>query len=104
MDILKLLKEGVTKEEIMSDFAEELAESLKEYEEYLEEAERQRKIEAARKLEREFAQKRINEARQALGAAMVEYFSALGMTATEKSLKDVELIIDTLPQLRIVRW
>jgi len=38
-----------------------------------------------------------------LGAAIVDYFSSLDIKVTEKTLEDVEWIIDALPQIKVVR-
>lgn len=102
MDILALLKEGKTKESIVDDFTNTLADALAEYEEYLKEIEEKKKAEAARQLELEFRKTRQSEARHDLGVAMINYFESLGMVITEQSYKDVDLIIDVLPQIRIM--
>ena len=103
MDILKLLKEGMTPDEVMEDFMDELAEAKAEYEEWLEELERQKQALAAREAEREFKQKRLEDARSALGAALVEYFSALDLPIDEKSYENIDWIIDALPHIKIVK-
>ena len=103
MDILKLLKEGVTPEQIMEDFLDELAEAKAEYDEWLEELERQKQALAARDAERAFKQKRIEDARSALGASLVEYFSALDLPIDEKSYEQVDWIIDALPHIKVVK-
>ena len=103
MDILKLLKEGMTPDEVMEDFMDELAEAKAEYEEWLEELERQKQALAAKEAEREFKQKRLEDARSALGAALVEYFSALDLPIDEKSYENIDWIIDALPHIKIVK-
>ena len=103
MDILKLLKEGMTPDEVMEDFMDELAEAKAEYDEWLEELERQKQALAAREVEREFKQKRLEDARSALGAALVEYFSALDLPIDEKSYENIDWIIDALPHIKIVK-
>ena len=103
MDILKLLKEGVTPEQIMEVFLDELAEAKTEYDEWLEELERQKQALAARDAERAFKQKRMEDARSALGASLVEYFSALDLPIDEKSYEQVDWIIDALPHIKIVK-
>ena len=103
MDILKLLKEGRTVEDITEDFFDALTEAQSMYDEYIKEQERKAKAEAARKMEEEFRKKKIKDARQALGAAMVNYFEALGVAVTEETLADLDFIIEALPQIKIVR-
>lgn len=103
MDILKLLKEGVTPEQVLEDFLDELAEAKTEYDEWLEELERQRQALAAKNAEREFKQKRIEDTRSALGASLVEYFSALDLPIDEKSYEQVDWIIDALPHIKVVK-
>lgn len=103
MDILKLLKEGMKPEEIIDDFMDELAEAKAEYDEWLKELERQRQALAAKEAEREFKQKRMEDARSALGASLVEYFSTLDLPIDEKSYEQVDWIIDALPHIKIVK-
>ena len=103
MDILKLLKEGMTAEEVMEDFMDELAEAKAEYDEWLKELERQKQALAARDAERAFKQKRMEDARSALGASLVEYFSALDLPIDEKSYEQVDWIIDALPHIKVVK-
>ena len=103
MDILKLLKEGMSADEIMEDFMDELAEAKIEYDEWLEELERQKQALAARDAERAFKQKRIEDARSALGASLVEYFSSLDLPIDEKSYEQVDWIIDALPHIKVVK-
>lgn len=103
MDILKLLKEGMTPEQIMEDFMDELADAKIEYDEWLEELERQKQALAARDAERAFKQKRMEDARSALGASLVEYFSALDLPIDEKSYEQVDWIIDALPHIKVVK-
>lgn len=101
MDILKLLKQGVSVEDITEDFFDALEDAQQMYDRYLEEQERKAKEEAARKMEEEFRQKKIADARQALGVAMTNYFEALGVVITEKTLADFDLIIDMLPKIKV---
>ena len=103
MDILKLLKEGMTPDEIREDFMDELTDAQIEYNEWLKELERQKQALAARDAERAFKQKRIEDARSALGAALVEYFSALDLPIDEKSYEQVDWIIDALPHIKVVK-
>ena len=103
MDILALLKEGATREEIERDFADEMAEALLEYEKYQKEQEELARKEAARKMELEFRKKRQSEARKALGAAIIEYFDSLDMVVEEETIDAVDWIIDVLPQIKVVK-
>lgn len=103
MNILKLLKEGFTAEEITEDFFSALNNSQEEYEKYLKEQEEKAKAEAAKKLEQEYLKKKQTEARAAVGAAIVNYFESLGIVITEDMLKDIDLIIDALPQIKVVQ-
>ena len=103
MDILALLKEGRTKESIVEDFTDALAEAICAYEEYQKEQEEKEKAEAARKLELEYLKQKQSDARAAVGAAIVNYFETLGMVMTEKDLKDIDLIVEALPNLKVVK-
>lgn len=103
MDILKLLKEGVKPEEIIDDFMDALEEAQAGYDEWLKELERKKQALAAREAEREFKKKRLEETRSVLGAALVEYFSALDLPIDEKSYEHIDWIIDALPHIKIVK-
>jgi DNA-binding transcriptional MerR regulator len=101
MDILKLLKQGVSVEDISEMLMDDLEAAVAQYDRYLEEQERKAKEEAARKMEEEFRKKKAADARQALGAAMINYFESLGMEVTEKTMSDVDLLIDMLPKIKV---
>lgn len=103
MDILALLKEGRTAKEISDDFLEELKDAKEEYEAWKKEQEELAKAEAARKVEEEFLKQKRADARAAVGAAIVNYFETLGMVMTEKDLKDIDLIVEALPNLKVVK-
>lgn len=103
MDILKLLKEGMSVEDITEDFFDALSDAQEEYEEYLKEQEEKRKVAEARKAELEYKKKKQQEARAAVGAAIVNYFESLGIVITESMLEDIDNIIDALPQLKVVK-
>jgi 3-hydroxyacyl-CoA dehydrogenase len=103
MDILALLKEGRTVEDISEDFFDELQDAQVEYEAWKKEQEERAKAEAARKVEEEFLKQKKADARAAVGAAIVNYFETLGMVMTEKDLKDIDLIVEALPNLKVVR-
>ena len=103
MDILKLLKEGMSADEIYDNFMDSWMEAQEDYKEYLKEVERQKQALAAREAEREFKQKRLEDARSALGAALVEYFSASDLPIDEKSYEHIDWIIDALPHIKIIK-
>lgn len=103
MDILALLKEGRSVEDISEDFFDALQDAQREFEAWKEEQEERAKAEAARKVEEEFRKQKRADARAAVGAAIVNYFEALGMVMTEKDLKDIDLIVEALPNLKVVK-
>lgn len=103
MDILALLKEGTSVEDITEDFFDALQDAQEEYEKWKKEQEERAKAAAARKMEQEFKKQRQDLAREALGAAIVNYFEALDIKVTEQTMADVDLIIDALPKLKVVR-
>lgn len=103
MDILKLLKEGMSVEDITEDFFDALSDAQEEYEEYLKEQEEKRKAAEARKVELEYKKTKQQEARAAVGAAIVNYFESLGIVITENMLEDIDNIIDLLPQLKVYK-
>ena len=103
MDILKLLKEGMTADEIYDDFMDALTDAQTEYKEYLEEVERRKKEQEAKELERAYKKQRLEECRSALGAAIINYFSALDLTVDDKTFEAVDWIIDALPHIKIVK-
>ena len=103
MDILALLKEGRTVEDISEDFFDALQGAQVEYEAWKKEQEERAKAEAARKMEEEFLKQKRADARAAVGAAIVNYFETLGMVMTEKDLKDIDLIVEALPNLKVVK-
>ena len=103
MDILKLLKEGVSVEDITEDFFNALSDAQEAYEVYLKEQEEKRKAAEARKAELEYKKTKQQEARAAVGASIVNYFETLDIVVTEKTLKDIDCIVDALPQLKVVK-
>ena len=103
MDILALLKEGRSVEDISEDFFDALQDAQEEFEAWKKEQEERAKAEAARKVEEEFLKQKRADARAAVGAAIVNYFETLGMVMTEKDLKDIDLIVEALPNLKVVK-
>lgn len=88
--IFALLKQGYT----MEDIEDLMVSAHADYEE--------EKAELARKeQEKKFKEQRIAEAREALGAAIIEYYSAIGKKVDESVIENVDYIIDTLPKLRV---
>lgn len=102
MSILDWLKEGKTVESLTEEFYDALEEAVAQYEQWQKEEEEKAKAEAAKKLELEYKRHKQSEARQALGAAIVNYFEALDMAVSEKTLKDIDYIIEALPQIQVV--
>lgn len=79
MDILQLLKQGWSPEDIMEEFDEAMQLALNAYEK---EKEEERRKEAERKAleeQREYALMKQKEAREALGAALVDFAIAYGV-------------------------
>ena len=58
---------------------------------------------AERELEKQYKARKIAEAKSALGAAMIEYLSALDMVIDDKTYADVDLIIEALPQIKVIK-
>jgi hypothetical protein len=105
MDIFEALKQGRTVEDLTEEFFEALALAQGEYDKYQARQAKVREAEAQRRLAREYELQRIKEAREALGAAMLSYFVALGKEATDKTYTDIDAIIDALPSIKVVqRW
>lgn len=103
MDILKLLKEGMSADEIYDDFMDALTDAQTEYKEYLEEVERRKKAQEAKELERAYKKSHLEECRSALGAAIVDYFLALEIDVNDKMYEQVDWIIDALPHIKVVK-
>ena len=103
MDILKLLKEGISVEEITEDFFDALEDAQNEYDQWQEEEKRKAAALAQKKLEEEYVKEKRAKAREALGAAIIEYFSTLDVAIDEETYKNVDLIIDALPKIKVVR-
>lgn len=103
MDILKLLKEGATVEDITEDFFDALTEAQDQYEAWQEGEKKKASALAQKKLEEEYAKEKRAKAREALGAAIIEYFSTLDVAIDEETYRNVDLIIDALPKIKVVR-
>ena len=103
MDILKLLKEGMSADEIYDEFLDALTDAQTEYKEYLEEVERRKKAQEAKELERAYKKSHLEECRSALGAAIVDYFLALEIDVNDKMYEQVDWIIDALPHIKVVK-
>ena len=101
MDILALLKEGRTAKEISEDFFDALQDAQAKYETWKEEQEERARAEAARKMEEEYLKQKRADARAAVGAAIVNYFETLGIVMTERDLKDIDLIVEVLPNIKV---
>ena len=88
--IFALFKQGYT----MKDIEDLMVSAHADYEE--------EKAELARKeQEKKFKEQRIAEAREALGAAIIEYYSAIGKRVDESVIENVDYVINVLPQLRV---
>lgn len=88
--IFALFKQGYT----MEDIEDLMVSAHADYEE--------EKAELARKeQEKKFKEQKIAEAREALGAAIIEYYSAIGKKVDESVIENVDYIIDALPKLRV---
>ena len=98
MDILKLLKQGWSPEDIMEEFDEAMQLALVEYEKYLE-AERKAEAErAAAALALEYKKLKQEEARVALGAALIDFAIAYELVdeVDEDYISSIEKYIDLL--------
>ena len=98
MDILKLLKDGWSPEDIMEEFDEAMRLAQVEYEKYLE-AERKAEAErAAAALALEYKKLKQEEARTALGAALIDFALAYELVdeVDEDYLSSIERYIDLL--------
>ena len=98
MDILKLLKQGWSPEDIMEEFDEAMQLALNTYEK---EKEEERRKEAERKAleeQREYALMKQKEAREALGAALVGFAVAYDIPNIDEAyLAAVDEFITLLP-------
>lgn len=103
MDILALLKDGASVEEIVEDFFDALVEAQTEYEEWQKEEKRKAEALAQKRLEEEYKMKKVEEARQEVGAAILNYFSALDIQVEEDMIENVDCIVEALPKIRVVR-
>ena len=98
MDILKLLKQGWSPEDIMEEFDEAMRLAQVEYEKYLE-AERKAEAErAAAALALEYKKLKQEEAREALGAALIDFALAYELVdeVDEDYISSIEKYIDLL--------
>lgn len=98
MDILKLLKQGWSPEDVMEEFDEAMQIALAEYEKYQEE---ERRKEAERKVQeeqKEYALMKQKEARVALGAALIDFALAYELVdeVDEDYISSIEKYIDLL--------
>lgn len=103
MDIYELMKDGRTVEEIRAAFEEAIASAQLQYEQYMEEQERLKRERVARELEEACRKQRLEEARGALGNALIEYFSALDSSIDEAMYETVDWLIDALPYIKVVK-
>ena len=98
MDILKLLKQGWSPEDIMEEFDEAMQLAQVEYEKYLE-AERKAEAErAAAALALEYKKLKQEEARVTLGAALINFALAYELVdeVDEDYISSIEKYIDLL--------
>ena len=98
MDILKLLKDGWSPEDIMEEFDEAMQLAQVEYEKYLE-AERKAEAErAAAALALEYKKLKQEEARTALGAALIDFALAYELVdeVDEDYISSIEKYVDLL--------
>lgn len=98
MDILKLLKQGWSPEDIMEEFDEAMQLAQVEYEKYLE-AERKAEAErAAAALALEYKKLKQEEAREALGAALIDFALAYELVdeVDEDYIASIERYVDLL--------
>lgn len=85
MDILKLLKQGWSPEDIMEEFDEAMQIALTEYEKYQEEERRKEAARKAQEEQKEYALMKQKEAREALGAALVNFAIAYDITDIDEA-------------------
>ena len=103
MNILEDLKKGATVEDITENFFEALEEAQKGYEQWLKEEEEKAAAAEAKRQELEYKKMKQEQARAALGAAIVNYFESLGIVITESMMKDIDDLIELLPHLKLYR-
>lgn len=103
MNILEMLKNGKTVESLTEDFFDALDQATAQYEDWKKEEEEKARKAAERELEKQYKARKIAEAKSALGAAMIEYLSALDMVIDDKTYADVDLIIEALPQIKVIK-
>ena len=103
MNILDMLKKGKSVEDLTEEFYDNLESAVTEYEAWKKAEEEKAKALAQKKLEEGYAREKRAKAREALGAAIIEYFSTLDVAIDEETYKNVDLIIDALPKIKVVR-
>lgn len=98
MDILKLLKDGWSPEDIMEEFDEAMQLAQVEYEKYLEEQRKAEEAKAAAALALEYKKLKQEEARTALGAALIDFALAYELIdeVDEDYLSSIDKYIDLL--------
>ena len=98
MDILKLLKDGWSPEDIMEEFDEAMQLAQVEYEKYLEEQRKLEEAKAAAALALEYKKLKQEEAQTALGAALIDFALAYELVdeVDEDYLSSIDKYIDLL--------
>ena len=98
MDILKLLKQGWSPEDIMEEFDEAMQLALNAYEKEKEEERRKEAERKAQEEQKEYALMKQQEARVALGAALIDFALAYELVdeVDEDYIPSIEKYIDLL--------
>ena len=98
MDILQLLKQGWSPEDIMEEFDEAMQLALNAYEKEKEEERRKEAERKAQEEQKEYALMKQKEAREALGAALIDFALAYELVdeVDEDYISSIEKYIDLL--------
>lgn len=103
MNILELLKNGKSVEDLTEDFYDALEQAVLEYDEWQKEEKRKAEALAQKRLEEEYKKVKVEEARQAVGAAILNYFSTLDIEIEEDVIENIDFIVEALPKIKVVR-
>lgn len=102
-NILEDLKKGATVEDITENFFAVLEQAVLEYDEWQKEEKRKAEALAQKRLEEEYKKVKVEEARQAVGAAILNYFSTLDIEIEEDVIENIDFIVEALPKIKVVR-
>ena len=94
MNYVEMFRQGMSMEEVLLEASKLITEAQTQYEEEKVRIEKER-------AEKEYKELRLKIAKDALGAALVEYYEALGVEITEQRLAHISDLIELLPRMQI---